>query len=90
MHKRSPVDILLNGKLVITGVTTDEAGNKVVTLSDGSTITVLAECAGLQYRVVEGVLEISADGETWVAVTANASCLVKEVVTNADGRYCKS
>ena len=80
------LDSLLAGKLVITGVTTDEAtGNKVITLSDGSTITVLAECEGLQYRTENGVLEISADGETWVAVTANASCLVKEVVTNADG-----
>ena len=83
--ENASLESLLNGKLVITGVTTDEAGNKVVTLSDGSTITVLAECAGLQYRVVEGVLEISADGETWVAVTAAAECVVKEVVTNEDG-----
>ena len=83
--ENASLESLLDGKLVITGVTTDEAGNKVVTLSDGSTITVLAECAGLQYRVVEGVLEISADGETWVAVTAAAECVVKEVVTNEDG-----
>lgn len=83
--ENASLESLLDGKLVITGVTTDEAGNKVVTLSDGSTITVLAECAGLQYRVVDGVLEISADGETWVAVTAAADCLVKEVRTNEDG-----
>ena len=79
------LDSLLAGKLVITGVTTNAAGDTVVSLSNGESFTVLAECAGLQYRVVDSVLEISADGETWVAVTANASCLVKEVVTNADG-----
>ena len=84
--ENASLESLLAGKLVITGVTTDEAtGNKVITLSDGSTITVLAECAGLQYRVVDGVLEISADGETWVAVTAAAECVVKEVRTNEDG-----
>ena len=79
------VQSLINGLTVITGVTTDEAGNTVVTLSNGESFTVLAECAGLQYRTENGVLELSADGETWVAVTANASCLVKEVRTNADG-----
>lgn len=79
------IESLINGLTVITGVTTDEAGNTVVTLSNGESFTVLAECAGLQYRTENGVLELSADGETWVAVTANASCLVKEVVTNEDG-----
>ena len=79
------VQSLINGLTVITGLTTDEAGNTVVTLSNGESFTVLAECAGLQYRTENGVLELSADGETWVAVTANASCLVKEVRTNADG-----
>ena len=79
------VESLINGLTVITGVTTDEAGNTVVTLSNGESFTVLAECEGLQYRTENGVLEISADGENWVAVTANAACLVKEVRTNADG-----
>ena len=77
------LDNLLAGKLVITGVATDEAGNTVVTLSNGESFTVLAE--GLQYRVTDGVLEISADGDTWVAVSAPAECVVKSVVTNADG-----
>ena len=77
---------LLAGKLVITGVATDEAtGNTVITLSDGSTVTVLAEAETLQYRTENGVLEISADGETWVAVTAPAECVVKSVVVNEDG-----
>mgnify|MGYP003300787255 FL=1 len=77
---------LLAGKLVITGVATDEAtGNTTITLSDGSTVTVLAEAETLQYRTENGVLEISADGETWVAVTAPAECVVKSVVVNEDG-----
>ena len=79
------IESLINGLTVITGVTTDEAGNTVVTLSNGESFTVLAECEGLQYRNENGVLEISADGENWVAVTADAACLVKEVRTNADG-----
>lgn len=79
------VQSLIDGLTVITGLTTDEAGNTVVTLSNGESFTVLAECAGLQYRTENGVLELSADGETWVAVTADAACVVKEVRTNADG-----
>ena len=76
---------LLAGNAVVVSVEKNEAGDTVVTLSNGKSFTVLAECEGLQYRTENGVLELSADGETWVAVTANASCLVKEVVTNADG-----
>ncbi len=79
------IESLINGLTVITGVTTDEAGNTVVTLSNGESFTVLAECEGLQYRTENGVLEISADGVNWVAVTADAACLVQEVRTNADG-----
>ncbi len=79
------LDSLLAGKLVITGVTTDETGNTVVTLSNGESFTVLAEANTLKYRTENGALEISADGETWVAVTANAACLVKEVRTNENG-----
>ncbi len=79
------LDSLLAGKLVITGVTTNEAGNTVVTLSNGESFTVLAEANTLKYRTENGALEISVDGETWVAVTANAACLVKEVRTNENG-----
>ena len=76
---------LLDGKAVITGLTTDENGNTVVSLSNGESFTVLAKADALQYRVTDGVLEISADGETWVAVAAPAQCVVKEVRTNEDG-----
>ena len=79
------LDSLLAGKLVITGVTTNEAGDTVVSLSNGESFTVLAEAAGLQYRTENDVLEISADGETWVAVAAPAEAVVKAVVVNKDG-----
>ena len=79
------LDSLLAGKLVITGVTTNAAGDTVVSLSNGESFTVLAEAAGLQYRNENGVLEISADGETWVAVAAPAAAVVKAVAVNEDG-----
>jgi hypothetical protein len=75
---------LLDGAAVITGVTVDETtGDTVITLSNGKTVTVLAK--GLQYRVTDGVLEISADGQNWVAVTAAPEAVVKSVVDNEDG-----
>ena len=76
---------LLAGNLVITNVATDDAGNTVLTLSNGETVTVLAGAEGLQYRTENGVLEISADGENWVAVSTPAECVVKAVVVNEDG-----
>ena len=76
---------LLAGNLVITNVATDDAGNTVLTLSNGKTVTVLAGAEGLQYRTENGVLEISADGENWVAVSTPAECVVKAVVVNEDG-----
>ena len=86
LENNDSISDLLNGAAVITGVTVDETtGNTVITLSNGETVTVLAKAEALQYRVTDGVLEISADGQTWVAVTADAACVVKEVRTNADG-----
>lgn len=80
------INDLLNGAAVITDVTVDEAtGNTVITLSNGKTVTVLAEAETLQYRVTDGVLEISADGQTWVAVTAAPDAVVKKAVVNEDG-----
>ena len=76
---------LIDGKVVIVEVTTDEAGNTTIKLSDGKTITVLAAENTLQYRVVDGVLEVSADGENWVAVEVAPEQVVADVVLNEDG-----
>ena len=44
------------------------------------------ECNPLQYRVVDGVLEVSADGENWIAVNGvSADQVVADVVINEDG-----
>ena len=44
------------------------------------------DCDNLLYRVVEGVLEVSADGETWVAINGVAADqVVVDVVLNEDG-----
>ena len=79
------IEDILGEAAVVTGVETDAEGNTTITLSNGKTITVLAEADALKYRVVDGVLEISADGETWVAVTTAPECVVKSVVVNEDG-----
>lgn len=79
---------LLAGKLVITEVTTDADGNTVLKLSDGSTVTVLAdnETEPLQYRVnADGVLEVSADGENWIALSVAPECVIAEAAVNEDG-----
>ena len=76
---------LIDGKVVIVDVTTDEAGNTTIKLSNGKTITVLAAEDTLQYRVVDGVLEVSADGENWVAVEVAPEQVVADVVLNEDG-----
>jgi hypothetical protein len=76
---------LIDGKVVIVEVTTDEDGNTTIKLSDGKTITVLAAENTLQYRVVDGVLEVSADGENWVAVEVAPEQVVADVVLNEDG-----
>lgn len=83
LQNNESINDLLNGAAVITGYAEDEAGNVTLTLSNGKTVTVLAE--GLQYRVTDGVLEISADGTTWVAVTAAPDAVVKKAVVNEDG-----
>ena len=75
---------LIDGKVVIVDVVVGEDGKTTIKLSDGKTITVVNECKyvacdhectpcdhecdTLKYRVVDGVLEVSADGETWVPV----------------------
>ena len=85
---------LINGKVVVTEVTKDAEGNTVINLSNGEKVTVLAgcdcepstpcECDPLEYRVVDGVLEVSADGENWIAVKVAPECVVAEVVVNED------
>ena len=76
------LEALINGKVVIVDVIAGEDGTTVIKLSDGKTITVVNECKyvacdhectpcdcdNLKYRVVDGVLEVSADGETWIPV----------------------
>lgn len=82
---------LLDGKAVIVEVTTNENGDQIIKLSNGKEITVLApascECdEPLQYRVVDGVLEVSADGTNWVAINGVAAeQVVADVVINEDG-----
>lgn len=85
---------LIDGKTVVTEVTTDADGNTVIKLSDGKEITVLAgcdcepatpcTCDPLEYRVVDGVLEVSADGENWIPVQVAPECVVAEVTVNDD------
>lgn len=88
---------LLGDKAVIVEVTTNENGDQVIKLSNGKEITVLApaecdhectpcDCEPLQYRVVDGVLEVSADGTNWVAINGvAANQVVADVVINEDG-----
>ena len=76
---------LIDQKVVIVDVTEDTDGNTVIKLSDGKTLTVLAAQNALQYRVVDGVLEVSADGENWVAVEVAPEQVVADVVLNEDG-----
>ena len=91
---------LLAGKIVIVSVTTDADGNTILELSNGKKITVLGpcgyepcdhectpcDCDNLQYRVTNGVLEVSADGENWVAINGvTAEQVVANVVINEDG-----
>ena len=77
------VDKLIDELVVVTDVTVD--GDKTtVTLSDGTSFVVYGACDTLQYRVVDGVLEVSADGETWVAVEQTSDCVIVGVVVNDD------
>ena len=88
---------LINGKVVVVNVATDADGNQTIVLSNGETITVLAptectcepsepcQCDPLLYRVVDGVLEVSADGVNWVAINGVAAeCVVANIVINDD------
>lgn len=85
---------LIEGKVVVTEITKDAEGNTIINLSNGEKVTVLAgcdcvptepcDCDPLQYRVVDGVLEVSADGENWVAVKVAPECVIAEVTDNGD------
>ena len=87
---------LIDGQVVVVDVITDAEGNQTIKLSDGKEITVLAptqcthectpcDCDTLQYREINGVLEVSADGENWVAVNGvSADCVVANIVINDD------
>lgn len=85
---------LIEGKVVVTEITKDAEGNTVINLSNGEKVTVLAgcdcvptepcDCDPLQYRVVDGVLEVSADGDNWIAVKVAPECVVAEVTVNDD------
>ena len=82
---------LIDGKVVVVDVVTDADGNQTITLSNGDTITVLAPvgcdhvCDVLQYRVVDGVLEVSADGKNWIPVQVAPEQVVANIVLNEDG-----
>ena len=88
---------LIDGQVVVVDVVTDAEGNQTIKLSDGKEITVLApvecthectpcDCDPLQYRVIDGVLEVSADGDSWVAVNGVAAeCVVANIVISEDG-----
>ena len=88
---------LIDGLVVVVDVVTDADGNQTIQLSDGREITVLApvdctcepaepcQCDPLQYRVVDGVLEVSADGYNWFAINnVSAECVVANIVINDD------
>ena len=82
---------LINEQVVVVDVVTDANGDQTIKLSDGSEITVLAPvgcdhvCDVLQYRVIDGVLEVSADGENWIAVKVAPEQVVANIVLNEDG-----
>ena len=82
---------LINEQVVVVDVVTDAEGNQTIKLSDGSEITVLAPvgcdhvCDVLQYRVIDGVLEVSADGQNWIAVKVAPEQVVANIVLNEDG-----
>lgn len=87
LQQQAPtLEELLGNKAVIVEVTTNEAGDTVIKLSNGKEITVLAPADSLQYRVVDGVLEVSADGENWVAVNVAPEQVVADVVISEDGK----
>jgi molybdopterin converting factor small subunit len=79
------LEALIDGKVVVVDVVTDAEGNQTIKLSDGSEVTVLAPEDSLQYHVVDGVLEVSADGENWIPVQVAPEQVVANIVINEDG-----
>ena len=89
------LEALINGKVVVVNITDNEDGSQTIKLSDGSEVTVLpacdhectpCDCDNLQYRVENGVLEVSADGQNWIAVEqVIPEQVVADVVVNEDG-----
>lgn len=88
LQQQAPtLEELLGNKAVIVEVTTNEAGDTIIKLSNGKEITVLAPADSLQYRVVDGVLEVSADGDNWIVVNGVAGDqVVADVVISEDGK----
>ena len=90
------LEALINGKVVVVNITENEDGSQTIKLSDGSEVTVLPACDhectpcdcgdALLYRVENGVLEVSADGQNWIAVEqVIPEQVVAGVVVNEDG-----
>ena len=85
------VKALVEGQVVVVDVVNNGDGTQTIKLSNGDEITVLTactceptepcQCDPLEYRVVDGVLEVSADGQNWVAINGvTAECVVKSIV----------
>ena len=84
------VKALIDGLVVVVDVVTDANGNQTIKLSNGKEITVLAPvectCDNLQYRVVDGELQVSADGQNWLTVHGVLpECVVANIVVNENG-----
>ena len=90
------LEALIDGKVVVVDIIENEDGSQTIKLSNGKEVTVLPACDhectpcdcpdALQYRVENGVLEVSADGQNWIAVEqVIPEQVVADVVVNEDG-----